>query len=233
MLTRITPREFVDVLLRRSEVIESLLESPMDKPALVDNLDLSRSTVDRAVSELQSLTLVAHSDDGVESTVCGRLAVEEYRQLEARVTDLWSETDEHSVPGTRLTELLRGVDRITCLGRANSYAPAITVIHTLVVKEGVRMEAVFPTELLEFQRSANLEKLTQIIEQEHSEMFIVEETPFGLFIGETGDKTWVCLGVHDGENNLKGVIVNTSAEAVKWGERTYRTYATRAEPIPC
>lgn len=350
MPTRNTTRKLVDVLPRRSEVFGNLVESPKDKQTLVADLDLSRSTVDRAVSELESLTLVAHCDDEIEPTVCGRLAVEEYRQFEARVTDLWSGADGHGVPverliaavatrpemvevlldephekrslvdhldvsrstvdratreletlglieyapanlrpteigrdvireykafetrldglvaasdlltalnpnvnlktelltdaeivpaepvaphvpGTHLKELLQGVDRITCLGRAYSYAPAMDLFHALVIQKGVQMETVFPTELLEFQQATNPKKITQIIEQDHVEAFTIEKIPFGLFIGETEDHTWICLIVYNSENNIKGMILNTSDEAIKWGKRTFGRYKRQAERV--
>ena len=50
--------DIVDVLLDRSDVVESLLEEPKSKRDLVEDTDVSRSTVDRATKELETAGLI-------------------------------------------------------------------------------------------------------------------------------------------------------------------------------
>lgn len=60
-------------------MFEELLDEPLYKRDLVAAVDRSRSTVDRAVRELEDAGLVARVDGGYVATVAGRLAAEEYR----------------------------------------------------------------------------------------------------------------------------------------------------------
>ncbi|MFC4988474.1 helix-turn-helix transcriptional regulator [Saliphagus infecundisoli] len=59
--------EILSVVLQRWEVVDSLREEPKDKRALVGDVDCSRSTVDRAVRELESIGVVEYreGDHGV------------------------------------------------------------------------------------------------------------------------------------------------------------------------
>jgi tetratricopeptide (TPR) repeat protein len=69
----------LDVVRRRWSVFEQLLDGPMYKRDLVAAVDRSRSTVDRAVRELDDAGLVERVDGGYVATVAGQLAAEEYR----------------------------------------------------------------------------------------------------------------------------------------------------------
>jgi len=69
----------LDVVKRRWPVFEQLLDGPSYKRDLVASVDRSRSTVDRAVRELEAAGLVERTDGGYVATVAGRLAAEEYR----------------------------------------------------------------------------------------------------------------------------------------------------------
>lgn len=60
-------------------MFERLLDGPSYKRDLVASVDRSRSTVDRAVRELEAAGLVERADGGYVATVAGQLAAEEYR----------------------------------------------------------------------------------------------------------------------------------------------------------
>ncbi|WP_254545736.1 tetratricopeptide repeat protein [Halomarina pelagica] len=73
--------EFVRLLRRRRAFLERLSGGPRRKRALVEGLDCSRSTVDRALRELELEGLVERTDGGYTASLAGRLAVEEYRDV--------------------------------------------------------------------------------------------------------------------------------------------------------
>lgn len=81
---RIEP-ETVRLIANRIELLEHLDTDPTDKRALVDDLDCSRSTVDRAVRELEVGDFVEYRDGGYALTSCGRLAAGAYRRFEDRL----------------------------------------------------------------------------------------------------------------------------------------------------
>ena len=78
MLPRDTAFETVEVLQNRLEFVESLSDQPMEKRELVESLDTSRSTVDRATRELETAGLIEYSEGRYELTSLGRATTTEF-----------------------------------------------------------------------------------------------------------------------------------------------------------
>ncbi|ELZ59945.1 MULTISPECIES: tetratricopeptide repeat protein [Halorubrum] len=82
------PSELVGVVERRLDFLERLAAEPLRKHELVDALGHSRSTVNRAVDELEAAGLVAGETDGYRTTLPGRLLADEYRGFLTVADDL-------------------------------------------------------------------------------------------------------------------------------------------------
>ena len=82
------PSELVGVVERRLDFLERLAAEPLRKHELVDALGHSRSTVNRAIDELEAAGLVAGETDGYRTTLSGRLLAEGYRELLTVADDL-------------------------------------------------------------------------------------------------------------------------------------------------
>ncbi|ELZ36674.1 transcriptional regulator [Halorubrum tebenquichense DSM 14210] len=82
------PSELVGVVERRLDFLERLAAEPLRKHELVDALGHSRSTVNRAVDELEAAGLVAGETDGYRTTLPGRLLADEYRGVLTVADDL-------------------------------------------------------------------------------------------------------------------------------------------------
>ena len=67
------------VLARRIGFVERLREEPLHKADLVEEFDTSRSTVNRAIGELEDAGFVERIARGYVTTQAGRLAAERYR----------------------------------------------------------------------------------------------------------------------------------------------------------
>ena len=87
------PSELVGVVERRLDFLERLAAEPLRKHELVDALDHSRSTVNRAIDELEAVGLVAGETDGYRTTLTGRLLAEGYRELLTVADDLAAADD--------------------------------------------------------------------------------------------------------------------------------------------
>lgn len=79
---------FVRLLDRRIGFLQCLESSPCRKPDLVDRLDWSRSTVDRAIRELQQAGLVERAEAGYTTTLAGRLAATTYTEFTETIADI-------------------------------------------------------------------------------------------------------------------------------------------------
>ncbi|MES3160339.1 MAG: tetratricopeptide repeat protein [Halorubrum sp.] len=71
----------VEVVQRRLDFLETLTENSFRKHELVDELGCSRSTVNRAVDELEAEQLVTRETDGYRTTLTGRLLASSYRSF--------------------------------------------------------------------------------------------------------------------------------------------------------
>lgn len=68
----------IEVLTRRRDFLSCLDGEPAEKPTIVENLDHSRSTVDRAIRALEDAGFVERTTGGYATTLTGRLAMERY-----------------------------------------------------------------------------------------------------------------------------------------------------------
>ncbi|RLM72707.1 MarR family transcriptional regulator [Halorubrum sp. Atlit-26R] len=87
------PSELVGVVERRLDFLERLTAGPLRKHELVDALGHSRSTVNRAIDELEAAGLVAGETDGYRTTLSGRLLASEYREFLTVADDLAAASD--------------------------------------------------------------------------------------------------------------------------------------------
>ena len=165
----------LSVLLNRTETLRALVERPQTKPDLVDRLGVSRSTVDRAIRDLEDACLVMATDGRYAASAIGRTALQRYDAFRTEATDVFDATEvlselplETDVPVTMLvgaetihateTAPYRPVEQsIQALEGADSYRailPAladtrqIRVLHDRIVSDGATAELVIPPSVL-------------------------------------------------------------------------------------
>jgi predicted transcriptional regulator len=93
-ITDTTPSNILEVIMQRSDFLQCMVDRPRKKPILAKELGVSRSTVDRAMSKLETTDLIESCDDGYQVTSIGKLvttnflafmsSVEEATQKEER-----------------------------------------------------------------------------------------------------------------------------------------------------
>lgn len=76
------------VVDRRIDTLRALADGPAATSALVDRVDVSRSTIDRAVHELGALGFVASTPDGTRITTLGRVALAVHDRGSSRIDAL-------------------------------------------------------------------------------------------------------------------------------------------------
>ena len=115
----------METLTRRIEFLETLDSEPLHKADLVEVLDVSRSTVDRAIQKLEEAGFVERLAPGWITTHSGRLAAGRYRQFQAdvrRTVDAQAVVD--AVPSTQELppSLLTDADIVTVDGAYELFA---------------------------------------------------------------------------------------------------------------
>lgn len=91
--TKAQQQEVMSLVAARCDVLECVWTTPHDKRDLVDALDASRSTVDRAVRELEVVALIEWSSDGYTTTPAGRQATTQYRTTVQTLSDILAAQD--------------------------------------------------------------------------------------------------------------------------------------------
>lgn len=242
------------ILERRSPVLATLQASSARKPELVDELESSRSTVDRAIGELTEAGLVEQDGSEYTVTTAGRLAYREYREYE-RATDTISSTTTTFVnhlprDAPVNTSLLEGAsitmgaahvpdqalepsnnlfERAT---RMRGLAPVVLSFYPSLIAEqlaegDLTVEIVAEPDVLETLPSLpefGTESLSEVGGLQLYESD--EELPYALWVMDTLESSYAGITAYDG--GVVGVLINESQAAVQWADEQYTQYRNRA-----
>lgn len=258
-MTQPDPTEVMAVVARRGTVLRAVDASGVPKRDLVDTLSVSRSTVDRAVRELEAIGFIERTDDGgYRRTLPGRLALSEFDQFASRIDGLVSSVDvlsllptdapfdsriledatvvvaeRHSplVPIEHLSDL---VDRAT---HADAIAPAVLpqqvdVYHRNFVQGGLTARLVVTSVVVERLVSAYGTELGESLETGQLTVRQSDESiPYSLVVAETDQGPEMGLLVY-ADSGVRGFVGNDSPEAVEWARDLVDHYWESATPIP-
>jgi len=164
------------------------LHRPRQKCELADDLEESRSTIDRALRELEDAGFVERADRGYRTTLTGELALEAYRRYSARLDGLVAARDaldslptdaaldgalfeEATVslptscsphaPVEALESLLDGADHARVF--ATAVIPAyVDIYYEQIVEEGMTADIVCAEGVLDWILARREEQLTAI-----------------------------------------------------------------------
>lgn len=248
--------ELVSLLARRIEVLERLMDGQRTRPELVDELDISRSTVDRAVRELEGMGLVEFDDGAYRASLVGRLAHREYAELRGELVVLEEAAEllttlppdapldlsvlqgaevvvgrepAPHVPGSRLPEFLKGADHLRNLSVAYTTPETGDVVAEGVRNGDVSTQIVLERDLYEYLTDSGALDIDGLSALDGFEAGLAENLPFGLIIAERDDLTEVCLAVYGPDRTLQGILINDTPAAVEWAEGIWDEYWHAAE----
>lgn len=249
--------DVVRTVARRREFLSCLEDGPRTKRDLADRLDRSRSTVDRAVRELEWLNCLWREDDAYRLTTAGRLALSEYRRsvgvlesigaagsfledvprdapLSVALLDGADVTEPPSYapnePFRAVGELIDRADRFRAVLAADRSPQVRSRLYDRVVEDGLDGEAILTTELAAFVRETYPDRLRRLAAAGF-DCFALESVPYELRLVETPTTTRVFVFVFDDPAEIRGVIENDTASAVAWGEAVYRQFRAAATPL--
>jgi predicted transcriptional regulator len=256
-MNRPSADEAMELLAKRRGFLASLRESPKQKPGLADDCGVARSTVDRAIRELQMAGLVHRGDDGYELTVCGEMVYSRFSSFRESLDALYQNEDVLSLlPNADLVdpEVLVGAEVI----RSDIHAPDKAMHETVrLIENAVHVRGISPavhgayveafgkhiteddmeTELV-FSTEALLELATTYADQIQTpthELLTVYEIdalpPLGMMLVEYADGTLEgSFGVY-ADTGVQAVVRNTSENAVRWAEQIFEYYRDRATRV--
>jgi len=251
--------DVADVVTRRTAVLEHLTRTTADKATLVDRLDVSRSTVNRSLRELESLGFVARTDDGFTASSTGRVVADLYSEF---LTTLSTTVDAEPLlsalppsaavspavlrggtvhlaepptpyePIRRVMELIDESETLRTLSPAVTRPETVDRIVAAVLEDGLDAEIVFEASAAEQVRTARGETLREAMATDRLAMHATTGLPYGLSIVRGSETARAVLVAYGPESEFRGVVINDSAAAVEWAEDAYRRHRSAAVELP-
>lgn len=250
--------ETVELLARRYEFLIALETRAYEKRELVDELSVSRSTVDRGLRELEAAALVDEECDGYHLTLYGQTllavydsmltSIERTRRAKSLLAALPSDVDfefgllvgaeihladppDARAPTARLAELIEEASRLRALAYAYTSPEAVELFHRRICEEELDAELVFREAMYDRLRERHPARTIAVTGHDRCRTYTIEDAPFGLFVVDSGGTERACLVVYDRTRSLQGLVVNDSPEAVEWASRLVDRYRSRATPV--
>ena len=254
--TRQEALDVADVLFRRFEVVESLIEQSKDKRELVEDIDVSRSTVDRATRELETAGLVEYVGGDFVVTSLGEFSVAEFvrliemlrlrRELDSFLQ--WVPQSEFKFdtgdvmnadivlpePGNPYNMVNKHVRALNEAETVRAVLPltglhAFEVAHDAVVDDGADYEfVVVPDVVKTYESNPNYVPLyEEMVESGHFDLYIYDgDVPYYLGLL---DGT-VQIGV-DEDGEPRALLETDAREMQEWAQNEYESYKQWAERI--
>jgi predicted transcriptional regulator len=247
----------METVFKRVEFLEALARDPSAKRELVDRINVSRSTVNRGVQDLEQFGLVEYADGGYRLTVSGRLMYEQYTRYRdsavsvAATADLLellpkdapisvdllrdadvfvAEDPAPHVPVTVLSKIVRECDYLRGFSRSHA-APKTADALRDAIEGGAVAEIVFREDVYEHVREAYAWFGDRIVDGD-LRPYLIDDVPYGLVIAEHADRVYSCLVVYDENSGIGGVLVNETQAAFNWATDTFESYRDRARIVP-
>lgn len=231
-----------DTVARRHDLLERVDVDGVRKRDLIDDLGVSRSTVDRGVRELEGAGLVERREGRVRRTLAGSVALDAHdrlmRQLDGvveaeRLLDtlpadasldpvvladadiVLSDTTSQYRPMSALDNLVRCSNRLhSCV--QGLCAPQIETFRDSVVENGLTATVVVTDEVLDRLVTDFTDALLATLETDRMDLYRTDEQfPYTVLVGECDEGVEMGIGVYT-TVGMAGYVGNDSDAAVSW-----------------
>jgi len=245
------------LLFRRETFLDRLAEGPIEKPALVSDLDVSRSTVDRAIKELRIEGLVERRDDGFALTHYGEVSFRCYRQFVRGVhtvrrsreslqhlppsidlppaffrggTILSARDGDEHKPTAFLRDLLADADELWTVTESPHFE-LISLAHRRVVEEGMRFNLIHSPDTVERLRIHYPDVLESTLRSGYLDLYMSEDVPpFGL-IKAIAERETVVLVLYGQKGEAETVVITETCTASTRFDEFFRKQRSKSSKI--
>ncbi|WP_439027006.1 helix-turn-helix transcriptional regulator [Haloarchaeobius sp. DT45] len=246
--------DIVEILSKRRRFLASLSDSPRQKPALAEDCDVARSTVDRAIRELEAAGLVTRGRRGYELSVSGELLYEQFCEFERRadaicgseqILSMLPDSDlvdpQMLVGGTLTTADMHAPDRpmqetvdlVSDAVRVRGVSPAahgayVEIFDERIHGSGMVVELVFTPDVYMELATTYAEYMEREVPEYVTFYQIDELPPHGIMVVEHEDGSEeASFGAYT-DSGLQAMVRNTREEAVRWAERRFEHFRDQA-----
>lgn len=248
-----------DTVAKRTDVLASIRESPARKPELTERLDVSRSTVDRAVDSLVETGLITRDDGRYHVTAHGRLSLDARREY-VESTDALADAAPLLQAIPRDAEVPRPLVEDGIIRLAKPHAPenALTapveqletaerllvfsavvkssymnLVHNEVVENDLDVDLVLSEQATESLASlaGAIGTVEELLDSERFSLYTTEaRLPFTLFVAP--DERTEVVGIMAHENGgIVGSATCGAETALEWGRNMFDDVIADADPV--
>lgn len=247
--------EIMEVISNRVEYLEILEDNAYRKTELVDEVSDARSTMDRAVRELEEHGLVERIDGEFTATDAGETALDEHQEFVAAMGNLSDATkilneidDSVTLPSEVLVNadvdvatrhmpeqpVLSPQEMITESPYLQGLAPVAMSLYTDSIQDmlasGIEYELVVTESVLETVQNTFSGDYEELLEfEEQLDVFVTDtEMPFAMWFIEYEGVEYMGLTVYN-ETGVVGVITTPNETAIEWGKDLYEEFKNNAQ----
>jgi predicted transcriptional regulator len=242
-------RDLIELELAHEEVLNVLLSEPKTKPELVEECDVSRTTIDRWINQLEAADLVHRPGDSFELTFFGEVVTLKFNRIRRQLahlsklhrplTNLSTEIDIDPVVFESANvlfyeglapefaeKLLSRPGRVRLLASPTPCVFSIFLYRT--PDPDLELEVILDDAVASQLDSYFSSQQLPLFWTATVEVFeIADAPPFCLALVERDDRSVVYFVLEGSQSGL-GVIETDAEEALSWGEALYADYRTRA-----
>ncbi len=257
-MTQHTPTGIISLLTKREPILRAVGADGVGKRDLVEQLRVSRSTVDRGIRELEAAGLLVRSAEGYRRTLLGELLVSEYDQFATRTEALLA-GQELLADLSPEYELDPVVFRDATIVTASQHAPQqpISAFCSLLAEarwtqtvfpavfpqlldqwvelgdhEMSRADIVLPEPAVSTLVSSHTESLEALLAESRIALHQVTEGPTcGLVVAEDESTATAGLVVLDDRGGARAFIETDADEAVSWVRERINDQLLQSTPL--
>lgn len=248
-----------DIFAKRYEIVASLTEGAKTKPELVEELDHSRSTINRAIDELLDVGCVEPTETAGRRfglTVSGKIAFQLHREYRIDTNRLktnsdllnaipsgepldkafLSDAEVHSSAHTPDTAIRPGIELLKESDKMIGTAPVVQQGYFEALSEKLHegdfeLELVIESDLHDTIKQNYGKEFDVLADFDAVEVYVTAELPpYALWLTESPHSVDVGITIYD-EGGVKGTIVNDTDSAISWVRGQYAQYRESSSRI--
>ena len=247
-----------DVFSKRYWLVEALSEESKTKPELVEELEYSRSTINRAIDELLDVQCVEPTQPAGQQfqlTVAGQAALQFHRDYRTDTKQVQNNTallntlpldsldkaflaDADVYSSVRTPDIAHqpGTELLEEASSMIGTAPVVQREYFDYLLERLRdddfeLELILESDLLEAIEQNYENEFESLIESDTIQIYVTDEPfPYALWLIEHGTCEYAGITLYE-NGGVNGTIVNDTASAITWAKAQYSEYRESASEL--
>lgn len=244
-----------ETVRKQSEILSAIADQSRAKHALTDTLDVSRSTVNRGVAELEQEDCIERRGSNYHATILGELALKNYQEYRSNIEELNKASElltdlpksasintifirdaDIRISNPRAPEavlqpsidLLENTDRLLGLAPVG-FSKYIRLINKYADINNISVDIIVEKGTLQSILYLDKKQIKKLVSEGNLNIFVVDEPLYyALWLMDSPEGTTAGITFY-GNGGINGIIINSSSEAVSWARGEYERYHELAE----